>query len=293
MRALCFGLALFFTMTSSTTIFVLPVAAQSLSDIFERTTYPVNYDQPRQIGRSRKRAESIDACLQRKEFFFNELHNVWVVGLERCKLNSKGILSKANFDGVSTEPEDEQLCFNKREGEILVNGTPSEEEARRWSERCSYLGTVGGAGPIGTGTTDNNFSRYYGGTSSSGTSTAATSSSTDSTTPATISSKTGFTPVYTGPGVQVPSEELIPKGISRKKNLSDLIVFYTNATLPYVSVISVFVFVAAGIYYILSFASDDLHTKAKTMMLYVVIGIIIIFSAYTLVNTLLRFATFQ
>ena len=67
----------------------------------------------------------------------------------------------------------------------------------------------------------------------------------------------------------------------------------TNATLPYVSVLAVFVFVAAGLYYILSFTDEELHNKAKTMMTYVVIGIVIIFSAYTVVNTLLSFSQLE
>ena len=100
----------------------------------------------------------------------------------------------------------------------------------------------------------------------------------------------GFSPLYDGPGVQVPSPDIAAKGIIKETSLINLIVFYTNASLPYVSVLGVLAFVGAGMFYILSFANEDLNGKAKNMMTYVVIGIIIIISAYTIVNTLLSFA---
>lgn len=327
---------LFFFIFSS---FVPAVFAQSVSEILNIGNYPLNYDQPQQIGRGFKKADSIDSCMHRREFNFNELHNIWVEGLVRCKINSKGVLSRATFQGISTSPEDEQACSGRREGQIIVQGTPSEDEARRWSEQCSYLGTLGGAGPVGTNrTTNSNFQQYFGGTSSgtTGTTNRGTTNTGTTNAPAranlddyneseldvllglvrngqvqlgvtpqtriddllaqggaTVSSPTDYTPVYDGPGVQVPSEDLVPQGISRQQSLSELIVFYTNASLPYVSVVSVFAFVAAGIFYILSFANEELSGKAKNIMTYVVIGIVIIFSAYTIVNTLFTFITFQ
>jgi hypothetical protein len=321
------------------------VSAQSLDDFFNFGNYPVNYDQPPQIGRGSKSPDSIDNCLLRKEYFYNENHNVWVEGLERCKENSKGILSKARFEGIaeviSLEPADEQLCVQKRKNQIIVNGVPSEDEARRWSERCAYLGTVGGAGPVGSGSSSSNFSQFFNNGSSSSSRPSSTVNRNNSSGPlapdvpitvtedqatrsliaknpdfarlseaekdqqiqqemarlrSTASSSgasTNFTPIYTGVGIQVPDESLVAGGISKERSLIQLIVFYTNATLPYVSVISVFVFVVAGLFYILSFTNEELNGKAKNMMIYVVIGIVIIFSAYTIVNTLLSFSTFQ
>jgi len=308
------------------------VFAQSFSDIFNLNNSPVNYDSPYQIGRGFKEADSIDSCLARKEFYYNEVHDIWVEGLARCKYNSKRVLSKATAQGVSIEPVDEQACSGKREGQILLQGTPSESEARRWSERCSYLGTVGGAGPIQNQNQNLNttgFQQYFS-TTNTGTGAPRVVSPTTGSTPtgATTapptrqqvisslvndetyklaspaekqaminerlnSTSTNYQPVYSGSGVQVPGENLIPQGISRRRSLSELIIFYTNVTLPYVSVISVLAFVAAGIFYILSFTNEELSGKAKTMMTYVVIGIIIIFSAYTIVNTLLSFITFE
>jgi len=282
--------------------------AQSFSDIFNLNNSPVNYDSPYQIGRGFKEADSIDSCMLHKEFNFNEVHNIWVEGLVRCKYNSKRVLSKATPQGVSTDPVDEQACAGRREGQIIVQGTPSETQARRWSERCSYLGTIGGAGPVQNQSTNTSGFQQYFSTNNTTTgapriatpstsTTTGTSTSGSSTTTSSGSDQnqntTNYQPVYTGTGVQVPSENLIPQGISRKRSLSELIIFYTNVTLPYVSVVSVLAFVAAGIFYILSFTNEELSGKAKTMMTYVVIGIIIIFSAYTIVNTLLSFITFE
>lgn len=314
-----------------------PAQAQNINDFINVGNYPVNYDQQLQIGRGTPRPKSIDECLQIKEYFFNEVHNVWVEGLVRCKYNSKNILSRAQFQGVlniSIKPEDEQACVGKREGQILVQGTPSEDRARAWTEHCSYLGTIGGAGPVGTNKPTGflqNFNTGTTGSTSLGTN-RTTTGSTGTISAGTVGSSSlqnltadqeaqirsirantsltdtqkneqiqrimgqagsaDFTPVYEGPGVQVPSEELIPSGISRRQSLSELIVFYTNATLPYVSIISVFAFVAAGLFYILSFTNEELNGKAKNIMTYVVIGILIIFSAYTVVNTLLGFVQF-
>lgn len=315
-----------------------PVQAQNINDFINVGNYPVNYDQQLQIGRGTPRPKSIDECLTIKEYFFNEIHNVWVEGLVRCKVNSKNILSRAQFQGVlniSIKPEDEQACVGKREGQILVQGTPSEDRARAWTEHCSYLGTIGGAGPVGTNTPTGflqNFNTGSTGSTSLGTRRTTTTGTTGTISTGTVGSlslpnltadqdaqirairsntalteaqrneqiqrimnqagSTDFTPVYDGPGVQVPSAELIPSGISRRQSLSELIVFYTNATLPYVSIISVFAFVAAGLFYILSFTNEELNGKAKNIMTYVVIGILIIFSAYTIVNTLLGFVQF-
>lgn len=317
------------------------VQAQTIDDFFNFGNKPVNYDPPYSVTRGQKRPDSIDECLKRKEFSYNEQHNIWVKGLVRCKVNPKGVLSKADINGISEKPEDEQACSGKRERQIIVHGTPDEDAARYWAEHCSYLGALGGAQPAGLNPsrTGSGSPSVYGQTPSPRTSSgsglslgsgAGTSSSSGTsgslprqsdleiydflisnnraTGSETVAERnrlidqyrntsgqvgtSGFESVYTGTGVKVPDASLVAKGISKERSLIKLIVFYTNATLPYVSVISVFAFVSAGLYYILSFTNEELNAKAKSMMIYVVIGIIIIFSAYTIVNTLLRFAEF-
>jgi|CXWL01.1.fsa_nt_gi hypothetical protein len=330
-------------------LLMVEVFAQNtnINNFLNLGNFPVNYDPPYVIGRGTKSADSIDACLKRKEFFYNELYNIWVEGLVRCEKNTKGVLSKSTFQGISTTPEDEQDCKGLREDQILVNGTPSENQARYWSEHCATnLGAVGGATayrnqPVtsGTSTSGSRPTGSGGITLGQGTPTVPTNlrqltgieltaldayrangfrdpsrpdsyfrslfesmnlSQRSALKPEQLNSyqqhffgtggtagRSGFNPVYTGPGVVVPGQELIATGISKETSLINLIIFYTNVTLPYVSVLSIFAFVTAGLYYILTFANEELNGKAKTIMLYVVIGIVIIFSSYTVVNFLL------
>lgn len=282
-------------------IFVKNAFAQTIQDFFNVKENPVNYDPAYSVLRGQKRPKSIDECLFKKEYFYNENHNIWVDGMERCQFNAKGVLAKTSGEQqirdnkISTDLKDEQACQGRREREILKNGAPSEDQARQWSDHCSYLGSIGGAGPRPYPTDQS--ASDFGGTRYIGTprfpggggAVGGGAGAGGSTPPPKPGS---FEEVYRGTGVQVPSKDLVAKGISKETSLIKLIVFYTNASLPYVSVIAVFVFVAAGLYYILSFANEELNTKAKTMMTYVVIGIIIIFSAYTIVNTLLRFSEF-
>lgn len=288
----------------------------SARDIFsDNSNFPVgspnfSYSAPCPIGRPCKNADSIDVCLSRKEWHFNEQFNVWVDGMTRCKINSEKVLSVATADGVSGNPNDVQTCVGKREGQIISHGVPSADQAKRWSERCSYLGALGGAGlPTATNTnTSSSFLDFFGLGSSTvsgpsvggagdvnsfGTFNSIGSPASGGTVPGAAppgAPRVNFSPIYDGPGVQVPSPDIAASGIIKEQSLIQLIVFYTNATLPYVSVISVFAFVAAGMFYILSFANEDLNNQAKSMMQYVAIGIIIIISAYTVVNTLLSFA---
>lgn len=280
-------------------LFIESTFAQTLQDFFNVKENPVNYDPSYSVLRGQKRPKSIDECLFMKEYFYNEFHNVWVDGMERCEFNSKGVMAKTSGEQqsrdnkISTDLKDEQACQGRREREILKNGTPSEDQARQWSDHCSYLGTIGGAGPRPY-PTDQGSSADFAGTRYIGTPRlpGGAGAGAGAGGAGTGTGKPGDFAVFDGKGVQVPTPDLVAKGISKEKSLIKLIVFYTNATLPYVSVVAVFVFVTAGLYYIFSFANEELNTKAKTMMTYVVIGIMIIFSAYTIVNTLLRFAEF-
>lgn len=290
---------------------MLPVLSNSVQAVnfWDKYTYPVDYQSPTVLGRGTKSPYSIDRCLEHKQRHFNEDFNIWVEAMVRCEYNeTKGVLSTVGDDGVvSSAPAGEEKCRNMRDNDILSQGAPSEQMARRWSERCSYLGTIGGAGPIVPDSSSDDF-----GSDSSSSRlgvprrtppTTPTPTATPTPTPKPPASGAGGagaggakTPaavptgaVYSGGGVKVPTADKAPEGISKQTSLITLLIFYTSATLPYVSVISILVFVAAGLFYILSAASEELHTKAKTMMTYTVIGIIIILSSYAVVNTLLRF----
>ena len=152
--------------------FVENTFAQTIQDFFNVKERPVNYDPSYSVLRGQKRPKSIDECLFEKEYFYNEFHNIWVEGMERCEFNAKGVLAKTigeqliQDNKISTDLKDEQACQGRREREILKHGKPSEEKARQWSDHCSYLGTIGGAGPrpypSDSGSSDFGGTRYIG-----------------------------------------------------------------------------------------------------------------------------------
>lgn len=107
----------------------------------------------------------------------------------------------------------------------------------------------------------------------------------------------GFLPeagaqIYKGGGLQLPDQSAgAPteiRGISHEGSLINLIIGWTNFLLPFVNVLSIAAIVVAGFMYIISFTSEDLHSKAKTILIGVVIGIVLVYSAFTIVNTLLK-----
>ena len=66
-----------------------------------------------------------------------------------------------------------------------------------------------------------------------------------------------------------------------------MITGWTNFALPFVSVAAIAVLVYAGFLYITAAGNNEQIEKAKKIIIWVVIGIIIVFSAYALVNTLI------
>jgi hypothetical protein len=98
--------------------------------------------------------------------------------------------------------------------------------------------------------------------------------------------------IYSGGGLQLPDQSAgAPteiRGISHEESLINLIIGWTNFLLPFVNVLSIAAIVAAGLMYIVSFTNDELHSKAKSILIYVTIGIVLVYSAFTIVNTLLK-----
>ncbi|MCF7856115.1 hypothetical protein K9N08_00970 [Candidatus Gracilibacteria bacterium] len=66
-----------------------------------------------------------------------------------------------------------------------------------------------------------------------------------------------------------------------------MITGWTNFLLPFVGAIAIAAIVYAGFLYLTAAGSDEQVGKAKKIIIWVVIGIIVIFSAYAIVNTLL------
>jgi len=102
--------------------------------------------------------------------------------------------------------------------------------------------------------------------------------------------------VYTGPtfrgvgltGGAVVTESLLDSGISKEHNLKKVIVGWTNWLLPLAAVLAVVGIVWAGFLYITAFGDDGKMDTAKNIIIWVVVGILVILSAYAIVNTVMK-----
>jgi hypothetical protein len=232
---------------------------------------------------------SIDQCLKHRTFTYNDVFNIWVddSSLVRCvdvggELRAQIGKYSGGADYVDSGGKTAlELCEGKSKDEVLVHGGIQKDVSGRtfngrvWEEKCSALGSLPGrnhllsnsSSSVGTNT-NTNVDDFFSGFGDTG----------------------GLTPRYTGGGLGVPDDKKYDlRGISKEKDLKSLVIGWTNFLLPYVSVLSVFAIVAAGLFYIVSFFNEELNAKAKNILIYVVIGIVLIFSAYTIVNTLLSF----
>ncbi|MFH0833864.1 MAG: hypothetical protein V2A63_00535 [Patescibacteria group bacterium] len=103
-----------------------------------------------------------------------------------------------------------------------------------------------------------------------------------------IGSLTSSAVVFDGPGALTGLQTFKQsyKGNSYGSAIG-VITGWTNFALPFVGVIAIAVLVYAGFLYLTAAGSEDQTKKAKNILIWVAIGIIIIFSAYAIVNTLL------
>ena len=69
-------------------------------------------------------------------------------------------------------------------------------------------------------------------------------------------------------------------------NIKEYAMSLVNWLLGFVGIIAVVLFIYAGVLFLISAGNDESVGKAKKIMLYAVIGIVIIFLAYTIVNAL-------
>jgi hypothetical protein len=101
------------------------------------------------------------------------------------------------------------------------------------------------------------------------------------------STKTG--PVFSGPGMRAGADTLkasLKGGISTLDSLPALINSWTKFLLPILAVLAVAAIVWAGLLYITSSVDDGNIEKAKKIVMYVVVGIILVMSSNVIVNTL-------
>lgn len=74
-------------------------------------------------------------------------------------------------------------------------------------------------------------------------------------------------------------------------NAKDLILRIINYFLTFLGVIAVIMVIYAGVLYVTSAGNDDAVGKAKKILLYAGIGLLLVFVSYALVNTILGAVT--
>jgi hypothetical protein len=73
-------------------------------------------------------------------------------------------------------------------------------------------------------------------------------------------------------------------------NLTNLVVLITNYVLGFLGLVAITAIIYAGILYVANFGNDELTGKAKNIITYVAIGIVVILMSYALVNALVGIA---
>ncbi|MDP3975407.1 MAG: PKD domain-containing protein [bacterium] len=106
----------------------------------------------------------------------------------------------------------------------------------------------------------------------------------------------GVSAIRTAVAVDVPSGDLIPptayegyaSGLEAGGgDLRQLVVMITNYVLGFLGLVAITAIIYAGILYVAYFGNDDLMAKAKNIIMYVAIGILVILLSYAIVNALI------
>lgn len=85
------------------------------------------------------------------------------------------------------------------------------------------------------------------------------------------------------------SEPPKPTGVVETKRFSELLLQWTNFTLPYITIGAVIVLIYGGILFVSAAGNEDKLTKGKTIIIWTVIGLLLVLSSYAIVNTLVNF----
>lgn len=78
------------------------------------------------------------------------------------------------------------------------------------------------------------------------------------------------------------------KGVTTSNSLIAVIMGWIQFVLPYAGILAFGGIIYAGFLYLTGFAQEDNIEKAKKILFWSVIGLILIFSAYTIVNTFMN-----
>ncbi len=94
-----------------------------------------------------------------------------------------------------------------------------------------------------------------------------------------------------GAGLSAAEQELMGSGIRPDTDIVKVIVAIINATLPYVALLVLVAFVVAGFIFILGFGSDTANQRAKKIMIWSAVGLVVILFAFIITNFIIQIAT--
>ena len=83
------------------------------------------------------------------------------------------------------------------------------------------------------------------------------------------------------------SSKYLDETISHHSSLPDLIVGWTNFLLPFVSSLAILGLIVGAVFLITGFGNDSLYQKGRKIILCSIIGIVLIYSAYPIIHTII------
>jgi len=91
-------------------------------------------------------------------------------------------------------------------------------------------------------------------------------------------------------GIKAAKEQLEGSGVSTNDNIIIVVLGWINFSLVFAGILAFAGIVYAGFLMVANFGSEEAGTKGKTIIMWSVIGLVVIFSAYAIVSTILNAA---
>ena len=87
-------------------------------------------------------------------------------------------------------------------------------------------------------------------------------------------------------GTDLTKESLKGAGITHTDTLGDLIIKYVNFILPYLTLAAFVGLVIAGFFYITAYGNEEQLGKAKKILIWSAVGLILVMASYTIIQLL-------
>lgn len=96
---------------------------------------------------------------------------------------------------------------------------------------------------------------------------------------------------FDGPGLEKGAKIVkckLDKGISKRKSLPELLAGWSNFLMSIAATVAVIALIWAGFLYVTAGGEDGNMEKAKKIIIYVALGVILILGSYAIVNTVMK-----